>query len=330
MINHHAGRRVLMSEYTSMRVGGEADFFEPEDEAGLIECVFMCEDNGKPWFLLGNGTNVIVRDGGYHGAVISTLKALGGAEVKHDDGGTPRATSERSLLVSRYAASPTNKEDADINTYEVIAGAGESLARVCRVAAEHGLAGLEALSGIPGTVGGAVFMNAGAYGSEIADVIDCIHVYDVVDRKNIMLPKNECGFGYRRSGFREIPDIQNGGRYIILSAQLSLKPGNRDDIEARMAEYTKRRNEKQPVELPSSGSFFKRPVGDFAGRLIEAAGMKGARVGGAQVSEKHAGFIVNMGGATAADVLTLADEIKAKVYETSTVRLEEEPVVIGV
>jgi len=270
-----------------MKVGGLAtEFYEPEDEAGLIKCV---SDVCRGWFLLGNGTNVIVRDEGYSGAVISTLKALSGI---------------------------------DIEGCSIVCGAGESLARICRFAAENGLSGMEELSGIPGTVGGAVYMNAGAYERDIAAVLVSVRAHDVDSKNIIMLTSEECLFGYRTSIFKNKP-------LIILSAVLQLKPGTKVDIESRMFEYTRKRNEKQPVELPSAGSFFKRPEGDFAGRLIEAAGMKGERVGGAQVSEKHAGFIVNTGGATAADILALAEKVKSKVLENSGVLLEEEPIVIG-
>ena len=276
-----------LKERTSMKVGGPAGaFYEPEDEAELIECVSSAE---KPWFLLGNGTNTVVRDSGYKGAVISTLKALTGIEIKG---------------LSLYS------------------GAGESLARICRYAVENGLSGLEELSGIPGTVGGAVYMNAGAYERDIAAVLSSVRAYDINDKNIIMLTVEECGFGYRNSVFKE-------NELVILSAEFTLAYGDKDTITGRMAEFTRLRNEKQPVDMPSAGSFFKRPEGDFAGRLIEAAGMKGASVGGAMVSVKHAGFIVNTGGATCADVLALASEVKAQVFEKFGVLLEEEPIVIG-
>jgi len=288
MYENNREKKILMKELTSMKVGGPVNcFLESENEAELIECVEGLK--GEPHFVLGNGTNVIVRDGGYAGAVISTLKALRGMSAE----GT-----------------------------KIVCGAGESLARVCRFAAENGLSGLEELSGIPGTVGGAAYMNAGAYDREIADVIAGIRVYDAENKNIIMLTNEECLFGYRKSVFKSVP-------MIILSVELSLAVGDKDRIEAEMLEFTKLRNEKQPVDLPSAGSFFKRPEGNFAGRLIESAGLKGASVGGAQVSEKHAGFIVNTGGATAADVLALADMVKKKVFENSGVVLEEEPIVIG-
>jgi len=288
---------VLMSEHTSMKVGGPARFFiEPASEAELVEKVREFHGDGLPFFILGNGTNVIVRDRGYFGAVISTLKALTGISVSSGSG--------------------------DAHKTALYCGAGESLARISRVAAESGLTGLEELSGIPGSVGGAVYMNAGAYEREIAGVVLSVKAYDIVDDKIIMLTKDECMFGYRSSVFKKMP-------LVVLGAEFGLASGEREEIYAMMADFAGKRNEKQPVELPSAGSFFKRPEGGYAGRLIEAAGLKGMRKGGAQVSEKHAGFIVNTGGATASDVLNLAEEIKMIVYAKFRVELEEEPVIIG-
>ena len=348
----------LMSAHTSMKVGGPAErFFEPEDEISLVELVRENERAGAPYFLLGNGTNVIVRDGGYPGAVISTLKALTGIEALKSGDGTHAGVEASKSEDGTYAGIEVRRSEVGIETLRsgdgtyagvealrsgdgtyagiealrseegalvgLVCGAGEPLGRVCRFAASVGLSGLEAVSGIPGTVGGAVFMNAGAYGSEISDVLVSVKAFDLLNDNNIMVKHKECHFGYRKSVFKE-------GHLVILSVRFGLVPGKREEIEASMAEYARRRNEKQPLELPSSGSFFKRPEGGFASRLIEEAGMKGARVGGAQVSEKHSGFIVNTGGATASDVLALADLVKARVFETSGIRLEEEPLVIGI
>ena len=291
---------VPMNTLTSMRVGGPASVFcEPASEDELIDRVLGCESAGESYFLLGNGTNVIVRDGGYSGVVISTLKALSGIEIRSDSSDPGTA---------------------------IVCGAGESLARVCRFAAEHSLSGMEALSGIPGTIGGAVFMNAGAYDREISDLIVSVKAFDLINRNVIMLTNTELEFSYRSSIFK---NVFKKRPMIILSAELSLTPGKHEEIEDKMADFAKKRNEKQPVDLPSAGSFFKRPEGYFAGKLIDESGMKGAFVGGAKVSEKHAGFIVNTGNATAEDVLELANKIKTKVYEKFGIKLEEEPIVIG-
>ena len=288
---------VLMSEVTSMKVGGLASvFYTPSNEGGLIARASAFYKVGAPFILFGNGTNIIVRDGGYPGAVISTTEALRGIET------------------GLFGTEQQNN---------IICGAGESLSKVCRFAAEYGLSGLEALSGIPGTVGGAVFMNAGAYGSEISDVLFSVRAFSLDDKKGIMLTNEECELSYRSSIFKLKP-------MIILSVVLTLKQEKREIIEQRMSEYTKKRNEKQPVNMPSAGSFFKRPEGHYAGQLIEEAEMKGKCVGGAKVSEKHAGFIVNTGNATANDVLLLSEEVKSNVYKRFNVKLEEEPIVIGV
>ena len=288
---------VEMSKYTSMKVGGSASlFFTPDTEKGLISRAQAFHNARAPYFLIGNGTNVIVRDGGYPGAMILTQKALCGIEL--------------------------NPSEAGVQT-TITCGAGESLAKVSRFAAEHGLSGLEALSGIPGTIGGAIIMNAGAYEREIADVLHSVRAYDLDSGKYIMLTNNECELSYRSSVFKTKP-------LIVLSAEFSLVPCESEAILEKMADYTKKRNDKQPVDKPSAGSFFKRPKGMYAGKLIEDAGMKGARVGGAQVSEKHAGFIINTGDATAEDVLSLSNAVKTKVFEKFQVNLEEEPIVIGI
>jgi len=265
-----------MAEHTSFRCGGAAAAYcEPADEAALIACVRELHGSGRPYFLLGNGTNVLVRDEGYAGTVVST----------------------RNLA------------------------AGALLSAVCRQAAERGLCGLEPLSGIPGTLGGAVRMNAGAYGAEIGDFVREVRVYDPQSDKQFVLLNNDCRFGYRASVFQERP-------WVILDVALSPESGDPAEALAKIREFARRRNEKQPMELPSAGSFFKRPEGDFAARLIEEAGLKGYAVGGAAVSEKHAGFLVNTGGATAADVLAVAAHVKEVVFAKFGILLEEEPVVL--
>ena len=283
---------VLMRRVTSMKVGGLATvFYTPSNERGLIARAAAFYRAKAPFIIFGNGTNIIVRDHGYPGAVISTKQALQGIEIRDNN--------------------------------SIVCGAGESLVRVCRFAAEHSLSGMEALSGIPGTVGGAVFMNAGAYGTEISDILVSARVYSLADKKEIMLTNKECEFSYRTSVFRSKPTV-------LLSVELSLKPDDKENIDSEMADFLQKRNEKQPVDMPSVGSFFKRPAGQFAGKLIEEAGMKGERVGGAQVSKKHSGFIVNLGNATADDVLKLSEEVKTQVYNRFNITLEEEPIVIGV
>ena len=282
----------LMRDHTTMRVGGPVEMYlNPQDEKGLIAGIHVANRSNLPVFILGNGSNVIFRDGGFAGVVLSTTSALTGIEI---------------------------------NETKVLAGAGETLSSVARAAAKAGLSGMEEISGIPGTIGGAVLMNAGAYDKEIKDLISQVRAYDMVDDKIIMLSNEMCEFGYRSSVFKD-----SEPKYIILDAELSLKEDKKDNILVRMDDFKKRRNEKQPVDLPSAGSFFKRPKGDYAGRLIEESGLKGYTVGGAQVSPKHTGFIVNTGNATASDVLSLANHVQEKVLEKFGISLELEPVIVG-
>ena len=312
----------LMSAHTSMRVGGPAEVFaEPADEGELIELVHESHIRDSRYFLLGNGTNVIVRDKGYPGTVISTLKALGGAPGPQRF--EPAILHQPDIFAPPISAPLPSPGAGAVDARVISCGAGEPLSRICRTAAERGLSGMEGLSGIPGTLGGAVFMNAGAYGYEISSFVESIRAYSVLDNNIIMLSKKDCEFGYRSSVFKYKP-------LVILSAELVLEHSDREKIETDMAEYAKKRNEKQPVAQPSAGSFFKRPQGDFAARLIEAAGMKGAEIGGAKISDIHAGFIINKGDATAADILALANEVKKKVKERFDIELEEEPLIIGV
>ncbi|MDR0853516.1 MAG: UDP-N-acetylmuramate dehydrogenase [Clostridiales Family XIII bacterium] len=300
-----------MGEHTSMKTGGSADLFiEPESEAALVRCVARISDMGGSYYLLGNGSNVIFRDGGYRGVVVSTLKAL--------------------------------SSDVLISGNTLKCGAGDSLARVSKAAAVQGLSGMEGLFGIPGTIGGAILMNAGAYGDEIADVISEVRVWDLVDSNHIMLSKDDLGFGYRTSVFQKGrmdcgsgPAMTNKGsamteeRYLILSATFTLRQGDAKEIENTMTDYQARRTDSQPLTLPSSGSFFRRPEGHYAAALIDEAGLKGKSVGGAAVSDKHAGFIVNRGGATTSDILALSNDVKQIVYEKFGILLEEEPIFIG-
>jgi UDP-N-acetylmuramate dehydrogenase len=294
-----------MRAHTSFKAGGRADLFlTPRDADSLIEALRLLSDAGVRRFLLGNGTNVLVRDGGYRGAIVR----IGGMAA-----GAPAIV----------AGSTEDSAPGDGGTRILVAGAGESLSAVARFAAERGLSGLEAISGIPGSVGGALFMNAGAYGAEMADVTAAADVYDAVNDKVVTVKASDMRLSYRDSVFRETHGV-------ILSVTLRLRSGgDRATIVRAIEAYARRRNEKQPMELPSAGSFFKRPEGDYAGRLIEAAGLKGFSVGGAKISEKHAGFLVNAGGAAAKDILALADEAQRRVRDLSGVLLEPEPRIIG-
>ena len=277
-----------MSRHTTFRVGGPADvLFLPESEEQLLQALSIAREAGVPCFVIGNGSNLVVKDGGIRGLVI----ALG----------------EGMAAIARAGETLT-------------AWAGASLARVSAYAQASGLSGLEFASGIPGTLGGGCAMNAGAYGGQLSDVLVDARV--LLDGEVCTLTVEEMQMGYRTS----LP-LRRGG--IVISARFALTPDDPEAIAARMRELNARRRDKQPLNHPSAGSTFKRPEGYFAGALIEQAGLKGKRVGGAQVSEKHAGFIVNTGGATAADILTLIGTVQDEVADRFGVRLETEVRILG-
>lgn len=277
-------REEPMSRHTTFRTGGPARrMARPSSREELEELLELAEQAGWPVLVIGNGSNLLAADGGIDRLVILT----GGVD-------SVARTGERSIL----------------------AGAGTSLARLASFAQREELAGLEFAHGIPGSLGGAVCMNAGAYGGEMRQVVSAVRAWfpgGGVRR----LPADELDFGYRHSLF-------SGTRAVVLEAELLLEQGDGEAIRARMDGLSRRRREKQPLELPSAGSTFKRPEGHFAGTLIEQCGLKGLRVGGAQVSEKHAGFIVNTGGASCADVLALIEQVRRTVYERTGVTLEPE------
>ena len=274
-----------LSKYTSFRIGGPARrmAFPRNAEQLVLLLNFACEYGARP-YVLGNGTNVLFPDEGVNRLVINT------------------------------------RDMADIQLLEgsrVRAGAGASLARTAVFACQQGLTGLEFAHGIPGSVGGGVCMNAGAYGGELAQVMESVTVLFPEEGVKTV-PCADMAFGYRRSLLTEHPDA------VALSAVFTLHPDDSAAIRSRMDDLMARRKASQPLEYPSAGSTFKRPEGHFAGRLIEGAGCKGLTIGGAQVSEKHAGFVINVGGATCADVLALMAEVQRRVMENSGVTLEPE------
>ncbi len=277
-----------MSRHTTFRIGGSADMmFFPAMEQQIALAIRLALDYHIPYTVIGNGSNLIVRDGGVIGLVI----ALG----------------ERFSHIS-------------IENNVLTAEAGATLSKVATEAQRAGLSGLEFASGIPGTLGGGCAMNAGAYGGQLSDAL--IDARVLIDGEIRTLMRDEMQMGYRTT----LP-LREGG--IVLSARFRLQSGDPNAISERMRELNARRREKQPLNFPSAGSVFKRPEGYFAGALIEQAGLKGAQIGGAQVSEKHAGFIVNIGNATAGDVLTLIERVQKTVFEHSGVHLETEVRVIG-
>ncbi len=288
-----------MSAHTSFRVGGPARYyFIPGDEAEAASLVSYLYKNGLEYQIIGNGSNLLVSDRGYEGAIID----LG----RHD------GTSFTMLGID------DQREDGKV-LFDC--GAGCLLSAIGSFALRCSATGFEALSGIPGCIGGACIMNAGAYGSEIGDVITAVTVLTSTGEKK-RLERSELTFGYRHSSL-----LEEG--YIVLRAEVLLDKGDHAQIEARMKELTAQRKEKQPLEYPSAGSAFKRPEGDFAGRLIEEAGLRGYRLGGAMVSEKHCGFVINYDHASAADIYALINEVRDRVHEKSGVMLEPEVRFLG-
>ena len=278
-----------MKKHTSFKIGGPVDILvQPQDADALAQALAAARDCKVPVTILGNGSNVLVRDKGIRGLVIKIGNAL-----------------------------KTFRQDGE----RLYFGAGYSLALASRKAWECGLSGMEFAVGIPGSIGGAVYMNAGAYNGEMKCVVESVRVMDMAG-KAMELTAEDLQFGYRKTS------LQQSG-YIITEVCLKMQPGDKEAIKAMMDDFSSRRISKQPLELPSAGSMFKRPPGHFAGTLIEQAGLKGYTVGGAQVSEKHAGFVVNRGSATAADVLQLIADVRRIVMEKAGVELHPEVLVIG-
>jgi UDP-N-acetylmuramate dehydrogenase len=278
-----------MKMHTSFRVGGSADILvTPVSVSQLSEILKLCKRENVPILFMGNGTNLIVSDNGIRGVVIKIYDNINGCSVEND-------------TIRAYG--------------------GILLSKLSSVALENGLTGLEFASGIPGTLGGAVAMNAGAYGGEMKDVVFETEYMDN-DGELKVLRNEEHEFGYRTSFIQK----QSG---MVIRSVLKLRKGNKDDIKALMRDLTKRRQEKQPLDMPSAGSIFKRPEGYFAGKLIEDSGLRGYQIGGAQVSSKHCGFIVNTGNATARDIINLIKHVQATVKMKFGVEMQTEVKIVG-
>lgn len=279
-----------MSKYTTMRVGGPCDCIVFPDEISKIkEVIDFCKNENITFFVIGNGSNLLVKDEGIHGVVIKLGHRFGKIEI---DG--------------EY----------------ILAYAGATMPALSQLAKKNSLKGLEFACGIPGTIGGGVKMNAGAYGSQISDILYEVTYMD--EKEEIKTIKNkECSFGYRKSIFTINPN------YVILSAKFKLEKGNIDEIENKMKENSLARKTKQPLEYPNFGSVFKRPEGYFVGKLVDDAGLRGYKIGGAQVSTKHTGFIVNVDNATCKDVLNLIGYVQTTVYNKFNVKLTPEVIIIG-
>jgi UDP-N-acetylmuramate dehydrogenase len=290
-VTENVRRDVMLNEYTTFKVGGPADIMvEPASVRELQAVSKIMNESGIPYTVLGNGSNVLVKDSGYRGVIILIGSKLGGITVNADE-------------------------------CTLKAGAGSMLGEVARAAAGASLTGMEFASGIPGTAGGGVFMNAGAYGGEMSHIVKSVKAV-MPDGTLREFSAGELNFGYRHSVFYE-----NGG--IIAEAEFQLNNGDAAEISETMKDLSRRRIEKQPLNYPSAGSTFKRPEGYFAGKLIQDAGCKGLSLGGAAVSQKHSGFIVNQGKATAQDILDLIKLVQMRVKEEFGVDLETEVRIIG-
>ena len=278
-----------MSRHTSFRTGGEADcLLQIRNVEQLKKILSYLRRTGNEYFLLGNGTNLLVSDRGYQGIVLQMGEGLSGISVEGE---------------------------------KIRVQAGALLSKTAKTAMDAGLAGMEFASGIPGSIGGGTVMNAGAYDGEMKQIVEQVTVLNE-DGELMELDRDTMEFGYRTSVIRNRP-------FVVVEALLSLQKGDPEQILAKMADFAQRRRAKQPLEYPSAGSTFKRPEGYFAGKLIMDSGMRGRRVGGAQVSEKHCGFIVNTGNATSEDVAELIMEVQERVKERFGIMLEPEIVKLG-
>lgn len=278
-----------MDKHTTFRVGGEADALVCVTDSEMLQKIvsYMAKVS-QEFFILGKGSNLLVSDKGYRGVILDMSKGF---------------------------------TDVRVEGNTIIAQAGASLPQVAVLAAEHGLSGLEFAAGIPGTIGGAVVMNAGAYDGEMKQVVKKVTVLNQTGEE-MELDNATMEFGYRTSIIKNRP-------FVVQEVVFELEPGDPEEIKKKGAEFNQRRRDKQPLEFPSAGSTFKRPEGYFAGKLIMDAGLRGYRIGGAQVSEKHCGFVINVGNASASDIYDLMDEVSEKVYDQFGVKLEPEVVRLG-
>ena len=288
-IKDHVIEDYPMKEVTSFQIGGPVDYFiEPRSEEELKDVIVFVERDAMPWMIMGKGTNMVVSDKGIRGAVIR---------------------------LENYFS------DVRVDGMRVVAQSGASMKKVAEAARDASLTGLEFAHGIPGAVGGAMTMNAGAYGGEMKDVVESVKVM-YHDGTTEVIPGDQMDFRYRNSRVYD-------EKLVVLEATFLLQPGEQAAIQSEMDELWNRRVSKQPLEYPSAGSTFKRPVGYFAGQLIDQAGLRGLKHGGAQVSEKHCGFVINCGGATCKDVVELIRTVQEAVYEKHGVELETEVKVLG-
>lgn len=277
-----------MKKHTTFKIGGDANIMLlPSNENEILQCIEICQKNNINYYIIGNGSNILVSDNGYNGVIVKISSTF---------------------------------NDICINGNVIKAKAGATLAKVAKVAMENSLVGCEFLCSIPGTIGGGICMNAGAYGGELMDIVETVTV--LKDGHMCTLSNSECEFEYRNSKILR-------DRFIVLEVTISLHKGEKEQISNKMKENIKKRNNSQPIELPNAGSTFKRPKDNFAGKLIMEAGLAGRSVGGAMVSKKHCGFIVNDNNATCSDVISLMDIVRGEVKNQFDVELENEIRIVG-
>lgn len=286
-------RDIEMKDYTSFKAGGKAaEMVIVESVEELREILAEIDQAKRPYLMLGNGSNTLIKDSGFSGTVVKLGESFHQVKIHGESG------------------------------EKLVCGCGVLMSSVAKAALAESLTGFEFASGIPGSIGGAVFMNAGAYGGEMKDIVESVNLVSRDGKVLRTVSGEEMDFSYRHSILQETGEV-------AVSVVLRLSKGDAAEISETMRDLTKRRNEKQPVQYPSAGSFFKRPEGFFAGKLIQDAGLKGLSVGGAQVSELHSGFIINKGGATATDIIDLMHLVQNTVFDKFGVKLEPEVRIIG-
>lgn len=297
-----------MSKHTSFRVGGNAEIFATVDsEEKLIKVIEIAKNTSMPITIVGNGTNLLVKDGGIRGLVIKYI------------------ANDYSIMDTDEVKDKGNLDKNEENNNKskiVTVSSGMTNARLAKILLDNSLTGFEFLAGVPGTIGGALVMNAGAYGGEIKDLVLKTKYIDLDTGEIKKIDNNEHKFEYRKSIFQNL-------NCVILETTLKLQTGNKEQIEEKMQEYSKKRRESQPLDMPSAGSTFKRGENFITAKLIDESGLKGYSIGGAEVSNKHAGFIVNKGNATAKDIIDLINYVKEKVYEEFGKTIQEEVKIIG-
>ena len=290
-----------MKNHTTFRIGGDADLFAtPVNAEQIHDTVIYLKKAEVPYYVVGNGSNLLVSDAGYRGVIIQLYSRFAGYEILHDN--CESAVDKADVIYIRVQS-------------------GMSIIKLASIVAGYSLSGMEFASGIPGSIGGGIMMNAGAYGGEMKDVLKEVTVM-TGDGEIRVIPASELEMGYRTS------IIKKAG-YLVLGATISLKEGNLEEIKALTRELSEKRTSKQPLEFPSAGSTFKRPEGYFAGKLIMDSGLRGYQIGGARVSDKHCGFVINAGDATAQDVVALMDHVTEVVREKYGVTLEPEVKFLG-